>query len=117
MRVPWDNQWGTSTASGNWTGIVGTLQHHKADFSMMLSWMETRLPIVDYSRIYLSEPLVMITLKPLPLSQAFALVRPFSGEDGLLRPLPHERYSSEGFHRLKLLCGCYQMRLMLCFLK
>ncbi|KAG7154075.1 Glutamate receptor 2-like 15, partial [Homarus americanus] len=78
MRVPWDNQWGTSTESGNWTGIVGTLQHHKADFSMMLSWMETRLPVVDYSRIYASEPLVMITSKPLPLSQSFALVRPFS---------------------------------------
>ncbi|XP_042871989.1 ionotropic receptor 21a-like [Penaeus japonicus] len=78
MRTPWDNQWGTSTPSGNWTGIVGTLQHHKGDFSMMLSWMEPRLPIVDYSRIYASEPLVMVTSKPKPLSQAFALVRPFA---------------------------------------
>ncbi|XP_063605587.1 glutamate receptor ionotropic, delta-2-like [Penaeus indicus] len=79
MRTPWDNQWGTSTPSGNWTGIVGTLQHHKGDFSMMLSWMEPRLPVVDYSRIYASEPLVMVTSKPKPLSQAFALVRPFAG--------------------------------------
>ncbi|XP_071518154.1 uncharacterized protein [Panulirus ornatus] len=78
MRVPWDDQWGTSTPSGNWSGIVGTLQHHQADFSMMLSWLETRLPVLDYSTIYASEPLVMITSKPLPLSQAFALVRPFS---------------------------------------
>ncbi|ROT73751.1 Variant Ionotropic Glutamate Receptor [Penaeus vannamei] len=81
MRTPWDNQWGTSSPSGNWTGIVGTLQHHKGDFSMMLSWMEPRLPIVDYSRIYASEPLVMVTSKPKPLSQAFALVRPFAGYD------------------------------------
>ncbi|XP_037791279.1 uncharacterized protein LOC119586601 [Penaeus monodon] len=78
MRTPWDNQWGTSTPSGNWTGIVGTLQYHKGDFSMMLSWMEPRLPVVDYSRIYASEPLVMVTSKPKPLSQAFALVRPFA---------------------------------------
>ncbi|KAK3879215.1 hypothetical protein Pcinc_016209 [Petrolisthes cinctipes] len=79
MRVPWDNQWGTSAESGNWTGIVGTLQHHKADFSMMLSWLYNRLPVVDYSRIYTSEPLVMVTSKPLPLTKALALVRPFSG--------------------------------------
>lgn len=80
MRVPWDNQWGTSTDSGNWTGIVGTLQHHQADFSMMLSWLYNRLPVVDYSRIYSSEPLVFVTSKPLPLAQALALVRPYSGQ-------------------------------------
>ncbi|XP_066952407.1 glutamate receptor ionotropic, kainate 4-like [Macrobrachium rosenbergii] len=78
MRVPWDNQWGTSTANGNWTGIVGTLQYHKGDFSMMLSWLENRLPVVDYSRVYSSEPLVMVTAKSAPLPQSFALVRPFT---------------------------------------
>ncbi|XP_050706987.1 uncharacterized protein LOC126992340 isoform X2 [Eriocheir sinensis] len=80
MRAPWDNQWGTSTSSGNWTGVVGTLQHQKADFSMMLSYMPTRLSIVHYSGIYASEPLVMVTSKPRPLSQASALIRPFSVE-------------------------------------
>ncbi|XP_068240998.1 glutamate receptor ionotropic, delta-2-like, partial [Palaemon carinicauda] len=80
MRVPWDNQWGTSTPNGNWTGIVGTLQYHKGDFSMMLSWLENRLPVVDYSRVYSSEPLVMVTAKSKPLSQSFALVRPFTGQ-------------------------------------
>ncbi|XP_045135212.1 uncharacterized protein LOC123518455 isoform X2 [Portunus trituberculatus] len=84
MRAPWDNQWGTSTDSGNWTGVVGTLQYQKADFSMMLSYMPTRLPVVQYSRIYASEPLVMVTSKPRPLSQSFALVRPFSGEVWML---------------------------------
>ncbi|KAG7166092.1 Glutamate receptor-like 54, partial [Homarus americanus] len=79
MRVPWDNQWGTSTESGNWTGVVGTLQHHKADFSMVLSWMRGRYQVVDYTRIYASEPIVMIMSKPRPLPQYLALVRPFTG--------------------------------------
>ena len=80
MRTPWDNQWGTSTDTGNWTGIVGTLQHHKADFSMMLSWMEARMSAVDYSRIYASEPLNIICIKPQPLPRSLSLIRPLSGK-------------------------------------
>ncbi|XP_045129122.1 uncharacterized protein LOC123514931 [Portunus trituberculatus] len=77
MRVPWDNQWGVSQEDGNWTGTVGTLQHHGADFSMLLSWLPSRMAVVDYSRVYISEPLVIVTSKPGPLPQIFALVRPF----------------------------------------
>ncbi|XP_050690654.1 glutamate receptor ionotropic, kainate 3-like [Eriocheir sinensis] len=77
MRVPWDDQWGVSQDNGNWTGTVGTLQHHQADFSMLLSWMPSRMAVVDYSRVYISEPLVIVTRKPGPLPQIFALVRPF----------------------------------------
>ncbi|KAK3850165.1 hypothetical protein Pcinc_043110 [Petrolisthes cinctipes] len=80
MRVPWDDQWGTSTPSGNWTGVVGTLQHHKADFSLLLSWMRGRYQVVEYSRIYVNEPIVMIMAKPGPLPQYLALVRPLTGE-------------------------------------
>ncbi|XP_063850614.1 uncharacterized protein LOC135094449 [Scylla paramamosain] len=79
MRVPWDNQWGVSQENGNWTGTVGTLQHHGADFSMLLSWLPSRMAVVDYSRVYISEPLVIVTRKPGPLPQIFALVRPFPG--------------------------------------
>ena len=80
MRVPWDNQWGVSQEDGNWTGTVGTLQHHGADFSMLLSWLPSRMAVVDYSRVYISEPLVIVTRKPGPLPQIFALVRPFPGD-------------------------------------
>ncbi|XP_076049370.1 uncharacterized protein LOC143030050 [Oratosquilla oratoria] len=79
-RKPADNQWGQSTDTGNWTGIVGELQYHFGDMSMMLSWMEKRLPIVSYSRIYTSEPLVMLTSRAKPLPQWLALVRPFKGD-------------------------------------
>ncbi|XP_066970003.1 probable glutamate receptor [Macrobrachium rosenbergii] len=79
MRVPWDNQWGTSTKTGNWTGIIGELQHHKADFSMVMSWIWGRFQVVDFSRIYASEPIVMIMSKPRPLPQYLALVRPLEG--------------------------------------
>ncbi|KAK7084339.1 hypothetical protein SK128_009899 [Halocaridina rubra] len=77
MRTPWDNQWGVSQTSGNWTGTVGTLQHNKADFSMLLSWMGSRMAVVDYSRVYVSEPLVIVTAKPRELPEIFSLVRPF----------------------------------------
>ncbi|XP_071539546.1 uncharacterized protein [Panulirus ornatus] len=77
MRTPWDSQWGVSQGDGNWTGTVGTLQHHQADFSMLLSWLGSRMAVVDYSRVYVSEPLVIVTSKLGPLPQIFALVRPF----------------------------------------
>ncbi|MPC83493.1 hypothetical protein E2C01_078205 [Portunus trituberculatus] len=80
MRVPWDDQWGTSTPSGNWTGVVGTLQYHKADFSLLLSWIRGRYQVVEYSRIYVNEPIVMIMLKPGPLPQYLALIRPLAGK-------------------------------------
>lgn len=79
MRTPWDNQWGVSQDNGNWTGTVGTLQHHQADFSMLLSWLGSRMAVVDYSRVYVSEPLIIVTSKTGPLPQIFALVRPFPG--------------------------------------
>ncbi|XP_068250108.1 probable glutamate receptor [Palaemon carinicauda] len=80
MRTPIDNQWGISMKNGSWTGTVGTLQRHEADFSMLLSWMATRMDAVDYSRIYISESLLIVTLKPGPLPQIFSIFRPFPGE-------------------------------------
>ncbi|XP_076049357.1 uncharacterized protein LOC143030037 [Oratosquilla oratoria] len=79
-RMPSDGEWGQSTPSGNWTGTVGTLQHHLADFSCILAWMESRYAVVEYSRIYSTEPLVMIMSKPKALPQWQALVRPFEAE-------------------------------------
>ncbi|KAG7177643.1 Ionotropic receptor 40a-like 3, partial [Homarus americanus] len=80
IRVPWDNQWGMRQEGGNWTGTVGTLQHHQADFSMLLNWSQERRLVIDFSRIYAAEPLVMVTSKPRPLPRYLSIVSPFTGE-------------------------------------
>ncbi|XP_068238799.1 glutamate receptor ionotropic, kainate 3-like [Palaemon carinicauda] len=79
IRVPWDEQWGTSTESGNWTGMIGTLQHHKADFAMSVSYLTGRMKVVDYSRIYVSEPIVMVMAKSRPRPPYMALIQPLQG--------------------------------------
>ncbi|XP_063600290.1 ionotropic receptor 93a-like [Penaeus indicus] len=79
MRMAWDDQWGTLN-EGVWTGMVGTLEQERADFSLMLFWSHARKQSIDFTRIYAYEPFVMITHKPRPLPQHTALVRPFRVE-------------------------------------
>ncbi|XP_064098630.1 probable glutamate receptor [Macrobrachium nipponense] len=80
MRLPWDNQWGVSTPSGNWTGIIGTLQYHKADFGMSITYNVGRMKVVDFTRILLKEPVIMVMSKPRPPPPYLAIVYPFTGE-------------------------------------
>ncbi|XP_042223276.1 glutamate receptor ionotropic, delta-2-like [Homarus americanus] len=79
MRMAVDDQWGTQV-DGNWTGMVGTLAEERADVSMMLFWSLARKQVIDFTRIYTSEPFIMITHKPRPQPQHLALVRPFTVE-------------------------------------
>ncbi|KAK4295488.1 hypothetical protein Pmani_031957 [Petrolisthes manimaculis] len=80
MRMPSDQQWGLRQEDGNWTGTVGTLQRQGADFSMLLNWSYERRRVIDFTRIYAAEPLVIVSPKPRPLPRYLALVAPFSGE-------------------------------------
>ncbi|XP_050709223.1 uncharacterized protein LOC126994015 [Eriocheir sinensis] len=48
IREPEDCLWGLEASGGNWTGIVGTLQYEKADFSMDLTLTPQRAAIVEY---------------------------------------------------------------------
>ncbi|XP_071535567.1 probable glutamate receptor [Panulirus ornatus] len=80
MREPWDGTWGVPLGGGNWSGIVGTLQHHKADFSLNLTPSAPRMRVISHSRIYSYDPLLIISLKPRPLPRHLALMRPFAGE-------------------------------------
>ncbi|KAG7168603.1 Glutamate receptor ionotropic, delta-2-like 26 [Homarus americanus] len=79
MRPPWMAEFGLPMGGGNWSGTVGTLQHHQADFSLILSPTPGRMQVVDFSRLYALESLCIVSLKPQPLPQQFQLVRPFSG--------------------------------------
>ncbi|XP_071539786.1 glutamate receptor-like [Panulirus ornatus] len=79
MHEPWDGTWGVPMIGGNWSGIVGTLQHHKADFSLNLTPSATRMKVISHSRIYSYDPLLIVSLKPGPLPRRWALLRPFAG--------------------------------------
>ncbi|XP_071532991.1 glutamate receptor-like [Panulirus ornatus] len=80
MREPWDKTWGVPLTGGNWSGIVGTLQHHQADFSLNLTPSAPRMKVISHSCIYTYDPLLILSLRPRPLPRHLALTRPFLGE-------------------------------------
>ncbi|KAG7162305.1 Glutamate receptor-like 23, partial [Homarus americanus] len=80
LRQPLDEKWGTPADDGNWTGIVGDLQHQKADFSLDLTLSESRSRVMDHSRVYNYDPYIILSLKPSSLPRHLSLTRPFKGE-------------------------------------
>ncbi|XP_045101491.1 glutamate receptor ionotropic, kainate 5-like [Portunus trituberculatus] len=80
VREPEDGEWGLPAGGGNWTGLIGTLQHEKADFSVDLTVTRQRAEAVDFSTIYIDEPGVILSSKPKPLPEYLSLVRPLEGE-------------------------------------
>ncbi|XP_071524617.1 glutamate receptor 4-like [Panulirus ornatus] len=78
MREPWDGTWGVPLAGGNWSGIVGTLQHEEADFSLNLTPSPARMEVITHSIIYSHDPLNILSLKPRTLPRSLALMRPFT---------------------------------------
>ncbi|XP_063600694.1 probable glutamate receptor [Penaeus indicus] len=77
IREPLDGQWGVPKENGNWTGIVGTLQHEMADFSLDLTPTDDRAQVIEFSRVYITEPMIIVSAKPRPLPNYLSLVRPF----------------------------------------
>ncbi|XP_063869656.1 glutamate receptor-like [Scylla paramamosain] len=80
LRHASDGKFGTPAEGGNWTGVVGTLQHEMADFSMDLTVTPQRAEVVEYSRAYIDESLVILSSKPKPLPEYLSVVRPLEGE-------------------------------------
>ncbi|XP_063855481.1 uncharacterized protein LOC135097467 isoform X4 [Scylla paramamosain] len=76
---PADGKWGYEVSPGNFTGVLGEVQHRLADFSLDLSIVAEREVVIDFSIGYLLEPLTFVTSKPRPLPQWQAVVRPFGG--------------------------------------
>ncbi|MPC60902.1 putative glutamate receptor [Portunus trituberculatus] len=76
---PEDCQWGLEASGGNWTGIVGTLQHEKADFSMDLTLTSERATAVNFCRVYIDENMVILSSKPRPPPEYLSLIKPFEG--------------------------------------
>ncbi|XP_071527933.1 glutamate receptor ionotropic, delta-1-like [Panulirus ornatus] len=74
---PEDGLWGYQLENGSFTGVLGEIQHYKADFSLDLSITAEREEVIDYTIGYHWEPLTFVTSKPQPLPQWLALVRPY----------------------------------------
>lgn len=83
IREPLDGQWGVPKENGNWTGIVGTLQHEMADFSLGLTPTYDRAQVIEFSRVYITEPMIIVSAKPQPLPNYLSLIRPFPGNSNL----------------------------------
>ncbi|KAG7176388.1 Glutamate receptor-like 40, partial [Homarus americanus] len=80
LHEAWDGEWGALGSDGNWSGLVGTLQHQKADFSTTITPTAPRLLVMEHIRIYASDPFIIISAKPRPLAPSQALITPFTGE-------------------------------------
>ncbi|XP_071546567.1 uncharacterized protein [Panulirus ornatus] len=80
IREPLDGQWGVPGDGGNWTGIVGELQHHQGDLALDLTVTSQRATVVDFTRIYIDEPVAILSSKPRPLPEYLSLIRPFEGK-------------------------------------
>ena len=80
VREAADRKFGTPAGGGNWTGVVGTLQHELADFSMDLTLTPGRAEVVEYSQAYIDESLVILSSKPKPLPEYLSVVRPLEDE-------------------------------------
>ncbi|XP_063868257.1 uncharacterized protein LOC135104655 [Scylla paramamosain] len=81
VMEPEDCQWGLEGNGGNWTGIVGTLQHEEADFSMDLTLTSERATVVDFCRVYIDENMVILSSKPRPPPEYLSLIKPFEGNE------------------------------------
>ncbi|XP_068228744.1 glutamate receptor ionotropic, kainate 4-like [Palaemon carinicauda] len=79
-RAPWDLQWGVGTSTGNWTGMIGTIQYRKADFTTTVAPTPGRNTIIDTTRAYTPDVLAIVSLKPQLLPQYLVIIRPFSGD-------------------------------------
>ncbi|XP_066970136.1 glutamate receptor ionotropic, delta-2-like [Macrobrachium rosenbergii] len=77
VREPWDGEWGLPNEYGNFSGIVGTLQYEKADFSFLLTPLPVRLLGMDIGAVFIEDPFMILSHEPGPLPRSLAIVAPF----------------------------------------
>lgn len=74
-----DRKWGVLT-DGNFNGMMGDLQREESDFCMIAAPTPERLQVIDYTKGYTPDVMIVLSLKPTLLPENLALIRPFSGE-------------------------------------
>ncbi|KAK7068604.1 hypothetical protein SK128_005683 [Halocaridina rubra] len=78
FRPPADGQWGIYIGNGNWSGLVGAIQHDSADITTIIAPNPGRNKIFDHMRAYTVDPFTVVSLKPQFLSQYTMILRPFN---------------------------------------
>ncbi|XP_063885541.1 glutamate receptor ionotropic, delta-2-like [Scylla paramamosain] len=63
---------------GHFTGMIGELQREEADLSTIVAPTPGRLKAIDFLRLYPSDMMVIVSLKPSLLPAHLAVIRPFS---------------------------------------
>ncbi|KAK7074944.1 hypothetical protein SK128_004359 [Halocaridina rubra] len=77
VREPVDRIWGKYPVEGRWPGIVGPMDREEADFSSVMAPTPSRLTAINHERLYPTDELVLISLKPHIQVDSLALVKPF----------------------------------------
>ncbi|GFQ65416.1 glutamate receptor ionotropic, kainate 5 [Trichonephila clavata] len=79
LLLPEDKQWGRQLPDGNWTGMIGLVQHKKADLGMCSTVMTPdRQEAVDFSYPYEVTNVVFATKLPGLLPKFLSYLYPFS---------------------------------------
>ncbi|KAK7076305.1 hypothetical protein SK128_003805 [Halocaridina rubra] len=90
---PWDGEWGLPNEYGNFSGIVGTLQYEKADFSYLLTALPVRWLAMESGLVYIPDPFIIISPKPGPMPKSLSIVSPFKELVWVLVLLSYIAYS------------------------
>ncbi|CAL4195032.1 unnamed protein product [Meganyctiphanes norvegica] len=72
----WSSQ---QDADGNFKGRIGALQRNEVDLTPFITAQPERMSVMDFSRIYTYEPLMIISAKPGQLPNYLSIIRPFTG--------------------------------------
>lgn len=73
-----DSEWGRLLPNGSWTGMVGKVYMNKADIAInLIGVTESRMRVVDYSTVYLTDDITFAIEKQGFASTSSALTRPF----------------------------------------
>ncbi|GBM01938.1 hypothetical protein AVEN_269549-1 [Araneus ventricosus] len=73
-----DREWGSPSAGGNWTGMIGMVQRGDAHLAFnSLSITSSRFSVVDFSSVYSIDDMTFRIKKPGTLPPSLALIRPF----------------------------------------
>ncbi|GFU19882.1 uncharacterized protein NPIL_436061, partial [Nephila pilipes] len=73
-----DEEWGSLSTAGNWTGLIGMVSRGQADAAIgFLSASMERLTVVDFSEPYSINELSLMTHLPGTLPKAYSYFYPF----------------------------------------
>ena len=78
VLTPADGSFGSITPSGNWTGLIGTVQSGQADIAVGIMISENRNKALNFTTPYVFTDVTFVTDNPVSVQKSFAIFYPFS---------------------------------------